>query len=358
METLTFVHCADLHLGTAFKGIDPKIGRERRKELMLSLAAIVDICQRQQADVLFIAGDLWQQEYVTRPLVEFISDQFRRIPQVQVVIAPGDADSYWQGSYYSAFSWPNNVHIFSGPLTSVYFSRLNLRVHGLAWTGTQAPTDQAERLDLADHKQAAQILIAHGDPEQLGLQSALEDERLAYIALGHNHSHSKLAPAVVYPGSPEPLSFSEEGRHGIVLGKVGSMTLHTEFIPLARRQCINLSLELGPDKAMAAIIEQVMQIVRPFEPETNMISLTLTGQHGDSWSLAAVEEALNDFWYCRVQDNTTPDIDANALLAEHRDNLVGQFIAALDSCEQPPEVKKRALSYGLDALLTRGVRIW
>ena len=60
----TFIHCADLHLGSRFKGItddDPELGRRMRSSPMESFSRIIDIAMERDVDFMVVSGDLYDE---------------------------------------------------------------------------------------------------------------------------------------------------------------------------------------------------------------------------------------------------------------------------------------------------------
>ena len=62
MGTVKFVHCADLHLDTPFRGLSdvaPDVGRALNEATFQSWTNIVDLAIREGVDFVVIAGDVY-----------------------------------------------------------------------------------------------------------------------------------------------------------------------------------------------------------------------------------------------------------------------------------------------------------
>ena len=62
MPTYRFVHAADLHLDSPFKGLKrvaPEIGEILRKSTFEAFDAIIDLCMNEEVDALLVAGDVF-----------------------------------------------------------------------------------------------------------------------------------------------------------------------------------------------------------------------------------------------------------------------------------------------------------
>ena len=364
MDSITLLHVADLHLGTVFYDLPPSIGSQRRRDLMQTLGEIVELCARRQVNLLLVSGDLWQQEYITKPLVDFIADQFRRIPSTQVVISPGQADYYWDGSFYAGYPWPGNVHIFSRPqLSDIWLPRLNTRVWGACWDGPEPPRLDWSVLEAAENENT--LVVCHGNPESLNTpKSCLGGDNQIYFAFGGGHKQHAYAANALEPGSPEPLGFDEPGQHGVMLGKTGSGVFQLEFVPVARRQYITLPFQISPDEATEVQGEKVMGMIQSLSPETNLFRLLLMGHHRPGlWDAESLQNKLSPVFFCRLEDGTEPDFNFENLKAEHERGVIGRFLEdmeqQLQSCEEEQRKKLlRARAYGLSALLSREVNLW
>ena len=63
-----FVHCADLHLGSRFKGVsvrDPAMGERMTESVFESFGRIVDLARSEKADFMVIAGDAFDESTIT-----------------------------------------------------------------------------------------------------------------------------------------------------------------------------------------------------------------------------------------------------------------------------------------------------
>lgn len=363
MGRISVIHTADLHLGSSFKGVPPQAGRQRRKDLMQTLTKIADACRQQQTDLLLISGDLWDEHYVTRPLVDFVADQFRRIPATRVVIAPGQADFNHEDSFYREYPWPDNVHIFhQSILSSIWLPHLNARIYGLAWTSPEPP-------GAVDWKQVAEgrdsgcqvIIIAYGNPETLNIpQAVLDVENLAYVALGGAHRHLAWSGKAADPGCPEPLGFSAHGQCGVLQGTIGTTAGSLEFVPVGSREFI--SVQVGTDNCanQEDVTAEVRKSLASRAPEKNIFHVKLTGNRPlGEWDLQSIRAMLDDALYVYIQDHTETSYDVKALATEHSRGVVGRYIAAVQEVKGSAEdVQKRALAYGLDALLSGRVAQW
>jgi len=355
MGRIKVVHTADLHLGAPCRGLPPSIGRQRRKDYMQTLAKISEICKEEQTDLLLIAGDLWEEQYVTRPLVDFVADQFRRIPETKVVIAPGNSDFNHPNSFYREYPWPDNVHIFHEPhLSSIWIPHLNARIYGCAWRQERGGLDWEQ---LKDSAGAQVVVVAYGTPEDLAIPSSiLELSNLAYVALGGAHEHVVWSPKMLAPGSPEPLDFSCRQGHGILKGSIGTAAAALEFVSVARRRFYTLDLDTDGCAAEEEVAQRILDAVEALAPAENLFAVRLAGQA--KWDVLKVQDYLDGVFYIFIAQSAGTGYDIETIKKEHSRGVVGRYIAAIEQTQCPAEVAARALRFGLDALLAGRVEAW
>src|SRR5438105_15873027 len=97
MEPLRFIHAADLHLDSPFRGIaETSAGlRDRLQSATLdALSRVVDHTINAKADFLIIAGDIYDSKDRTlRALVSFRKEMERLVERnIQVFIVHGNHD--------------------------------------------------------------------------------------------------------------------------------------------------------------------------------------------------------------------------------------------------------------------------
>ncbi len=350
MGRMTIVHTADLHLGKSCLGVPPRIGKERRKDLMQTLTRISELCREEQADLLLIAGDLWEEGNVTRPLVDFVADQFRRIPTTRVVITPGKSDGAGVGSFYRQYPWSDNVHIFHQPqLSSIWLPNLNTRIFGQAWSPQGTGSDWNQVLE---HSAGGQIIIAaYGDPNSLAIpQEVLDLESLAYVALGGAHQHKAWTAKMMDPGCPEPLGFDHQGTFGLLMGSVGTESDSLEHVQFNGRQFYMLQLNTQYCSSEEDVVQIIIEKIESLAPEKNLFQIDLLGQ--GRWTLSGIQKLLPPSFYISLTAKAASPYDIDAIETEQHRGVVGKYIAAIKQSNEDKEISRRALNLGLDALLT------
>ena len=107
---LKILHAADLHLDSPFSALDERKAELRRGELRAAYQALIAYAVHQKVDLVLLAGDLFDTEFVTRETLAVLTDGLGRL-DCPVVIAPGNHDCAAPGSVWQKDIFPDNVFI-------------------------------------------------------------------------------------------------------------------------------------------------------------------------------------------------------------------------------------------------------
>ena len=79
---MRFVHIADMHFDIPFTSLNNKedLGEKRRLEQRNVLKKVVEYIKKNNVEYLFIAGDLYEHDYVKKSTIEYISRLFASPP--------------------------------------------------------------------------------------------------------------------------------------------------------------------------------------------------------------------------------------------------------------------------------------
>lgn len=350
------IHAADFHLDSPFSGLTPEMAARRRGEQRQLLSRLAALARERQADAVLLSGDLLDTGRAFRETVEALSGALGETG-CPVFIAPGNHDFYESRSPYAAFSWPDNVHIFSTPEPEA----VELPGKACAVWGAAFPAAHLERSPLAGfHARSdgkVHIMVLHGEPEggrSYGpvLKADIAQSGLDYLALGHVHQYGGLqkegSTFWAYPGCPEGRGFDELGQKGVVYLEVDKGICRAEFVPLCRRKYEILTVDLtGRDDPRSAVLAGL-----PQGAEQDIYRVLLTGERTGALDLEALERELAPRFYAlTLRDNTRPAREAWSRLEE--DTLTGLFLREMDRlCRAEPEnqVYQMAVRFGLAAL--------
>ncbi len=361
---IKLLHCADLHLDSPFAALDlskSEAAREEQRELFKSL---ICAAKNRRVDLLLIAGDLFDSGFTSPATVQFASEMFATL-SCPVIISPGNHDPYSEGGLYSA-DFPENVFIFkSEKLSSFYFDKLNVAVHGYAFTSKsheESPLDGELALDPTK----VNILCAHADlnvplsPYAPISSRQLADSGFDYVALGHVHNASTIETfgktVAAYSGCLQGRSFDELGFGGAIGIEIDHSKVTCERISIAKRRYMVESLDITGAASDADVLSKLREriAVAGYKNET-ALRVSLTGLVPPIYtpSLSAMEEASLGLYKLELRDNTTPLLDADSLSKDM--TIRGEYYRLLarkikNGTEEERAAASAALRLGLCAL--------
>ena len=121
MPTYRFVHAADLHLDSPFKGLKrvaPEIGEVLRKSTFEAFDTIIDLCINEEVDALLVAGDVFDSADRSLAAQLRFVDGLRKleVAGIQSFVCHGNHDPLdaWQ----SEVQFPDNCLRFGPTVTS------------------------------------------------------------------------------------------------------------------------------------------------------------------------------------------------------------------------------------------------
>jgi len=275
MESLRFIHAADLHLDSPFRGIGSASValKDRLQAATLgALRRVVDHTIESKADFLLIAGDIYDsKDRNLRALVSFRSEMERLAERnIPAFIVHGNHDPL--NGWGSGFQLPPNVVTFGGRADTEPFIRRGrevAQITGVSYARERITDNLAAGLKPPENA-AYSIALLHAN---IGHQAGHADyapatvEELAtagfnYWALGHVHTQSTLAsdPAmIVYPGNTQGRNPRESGPRGCLQADVDTYgRAHLEFIDTSIARWVHLEISIAGIGAMDQLVDLML----------------------------------------------------------------------------------------------------
>ncbi len=381
MTPVRFIHTSDIHLDTSFSaaGFPSRLGHRKREAIRGTFRHILEDARREEADLVLIAGDLYEHDHVTPDTVEFLKQQFENLGPIPVLIAPGNHDPCLLASPYRQESWPGNVHIFlEEEFRSIEFPDARVRVTGFGYAHTQMPEHIFEKLP-ALPGDGWNLVLAHGSdiaviPPGKSAHGPFTFDEIAhknvlYCALGHYHQQRPVpnpldGTQIWYSGIPEGRSWDEEGHCGYLLGEIGEAG---ELAVTPRQSCqyplATITLDCDGYSSREQIVDEILRRRGTAFDTRTILRVRLEGSPDPGLVLSTPEleerlagEALHITW----EDRTSPALDFDSLAKErtlcgYYARSMNQQIAAALEADRP--ALERARLYGVQALLGREVRV-
>src|SRR5262249_37142988 len=230
MESLRFIHAADLHLDSPFRGVGD-VSSELRDQLQDStlgaLHRIVDHTIDSKADFLLIAGDVYDsRDRSLRALLAFRRQMERLVERdISVYIVHGNHDPL--NGWGSEFQLPPNVTTFSGRTDTEPYIRRGREIAtitGVSYTRERVMENLAASFKAGGNSPYSVAVLhtnvgrppGHADYAPATVEE-LSEAGFDYWALGHVHTRSVLSTTpstIVYPGNPQGRHARESGPRG------------------------------------------------------------------------------------------------------------------------------------------------
>lgn len=368
---IRIVHTSDLHLDASLRatGVPSSRARERRVAHLEAFDRVVELARREEADLLLIAGDLFEAAH-TRPAT--VRHVVKRLAAWggRVCIAPGNHDPLRADSAWALADFPDTVTLFGGTWSQVAFADLGLVVHGRGFT---EPEERARLLDgLQIDSGGLHVVVAHGSdascrpdrhhPYRPFTVDELDRLPVAYVALGHYHTHSVLPTqrvAAAYSGSPIAQGFQDRGEHGALLVELRPQSVDIQLHRFPSRRFLSLEVDVTGCDTDAEIVERARAVLDEQQADADYVRVFLRGSLPTDLDLdaATLRNALAGTAHVlEIHDATAPEYDLEAMAREAtvRGNFVRALSARLQTApEDERDVIRRAIYYGLDAFTGR-----
>lgn len=324
---LRFIHCADLHLGSRFKGVaarDPAEGERMTESVFRSFSRIVDLAVSEKVDFVVIAGDAFDESTITPATRHRFASELARMG-VPCFIARGNHDP--EVSWASSIPYPPNVHEFGTEPEYIELDGLDgVEVVGVSFADWHEERNLPSMIEGSPDRFTVAVL--HCDVDSVGAQydyspcrlSDMSGRNVDYWAIGHIHKRAVLSqsPYVVYPGNIQGRKITESGEKGCYLvtvdeGRVSEL----RFVPTQEIVWRDLTVDIT-GKDLGAVMMELGSKVRAGDIArvTFMGSGTLDSMvrlHPDD--VAATLSRELSCTVCGVESETTPEIDMEARAA-------------------------------------------
>lgn len=342
---IKFVQSGDFHLDSPQDDFTETAARHL--VLLDSFGRVIDTVKETGADLLFLTGDVFDNDGIRTETIDYLIEAFRAIPDTKVFIAPGNHDYIGRNSAWVDIVWPDNVFVFS-EFESIFLEEPAVMIHGAGFRDRIQSESLLPELAVLDPRWP-NLLVMHGDLAKTSSYNPLDLsglERFDYCALGHRHdfqTHGRRS-SVVYAGNPCARNFLEPGTKGCVIGTLDAGQVETTFQPFDFPAFHSLALDVTGIKTNAQVRDAIKKAVLK---STDYYRITLTGrnrlEHDIAYLTAGIPAATLE-----LVDQTRTQRDYDALKEEP--TLQGAFTRRMLELAQTDPLALEALEAGLDAL--------
>jgi len=361
MTSFRFIHAADLHLGSPFKGLSVKdeqlaalFSSATRQAVTLLVSRAVELA----VDFVVIAGDIYDGDWKDNKVGLFFNREMGRLQRagIPVYLIRGNHDA--ASVITKTITLPDNVHEFATSKPSTFLiDEKKVALHG------QGFTDRAAYENLAIGYPSAiagwyNIGVLHTsmtgrEEHEAYAPCSVDDLRSRaydYWALGHVHEFEIVAsdPLVVFPGNLQGRSIREQGAKGAVLVTVddGIATVDRLIVDSARFISIGIDLSEGDldVDVLKRIEEEAIRLSAEFDGRPVAARIRISGacafydelaRDRAQWQdevLAACQRAYSDIWIEKLELRLSSSVPVAATpfagielfraLADHGDDAI------------------------------------
>jgi DNA repair protein SbcD/Mre11 len=262
------LHIADLHLDRPFVGMSADTARERRRDLRDAFDLCLELSLEHNVDAVTIGGDLWEDEHVTPDTSRWVADRLGRLG-LPVVMVAGNHDPLRPGGPYQRVDWPENVRLLPAEHGLQSHQVGALTIWGMSWGPTPLT---CEALDaFTTPSDGVHALLLHGTVASAAFQDdahcrfSADSVRRAGFALclaGHLHAGGLRDSIVLYPGSPEPLAWDENGQHAAAIVQLDTgAPPRIQLIDTNRRRYAEIVIDCGGARSSADVEQALDQAI-------------------------------------------------------------------------------------------------
>ncbi|MGM8212068.1 metallophosphoesterase family protein [Virgibacillus sp. W0430] len=308
-KKISFLHAADLHLDSPFKGlasVPEHLFKEIAESTFTALDRLVQAAIDKKVDFVLLVGDLFDNERRGLRAQIKLRKAFEQLKHhhISVYISYGNHD-YIKGNIHHV-SYPDNVFVFKEENVQHFtFKRNNqslVNIYGFSYVNKAITTNKAQTYKVVEEQIPFHIALLHGSYQQNSthdmyapfLLNDLVKEDFDYWALGHIHQRQTLKedPLIVYPGNIQGRHRNERGEKGCYYVELTETDASLDFIPLHAIEFQTLDIDISSLSALYEIEKKVQTSVQSLSSTTPvLLSLTL---HGDTTRQPVTDHTITE----------------------------------------------------------------
>ncbi len=302
MEPLRFIHCADLHIDSPFKGIskyNERLAEVLNDSTFRSFENIVDYAISEKVDFVLFAGDIYDGENKSlRAQIRF-NEGLKKLSDARIYsyIVCGNHDPL--NSRFDRIKLPEKAHIFRGdeaePVPFEKDGEIVAYIYGISFPKREVYENLSLKFNRIDNNIPAIALLHCNIDENTGYDNyapaSVEDlisRNMDYWALGHIHKRNivrEADPTIVYSGNTQgrnPKEAEAKGCHLVSMDSEGDF--HLEFVPTDVVRFLSAELDVSDYSHIDEIIEAIKSKCDDISSKSDIqnhhkiIRLTLNGR--------------------------------------------------------------------------------
>ncbi|QFG00123.1 DNA repair exonuclease [Psychrobacillus glaciei] len=321
MTKIRFLHIADLHLDSPFKGISA-IPQNRWKDIREStfqaFTNVIDYAIESKPDFILIVGDIYDGENRSLRAQHLFQKGMEALQTegISVFISYGNHD-HLSGNWVR-FQLPNNVQVFQEEVETKRLTVKGNTVHITGFSYKERHVREAmHSFYPVANGQDIHIGMLHGSVEGNDEHSVyapfrksdLIDKGYDYWALGHIHKRQILhdEPPIIYPGNTQSRHRNESGLKGFYEVSLTKGHVDLQFIPSSA--FIYDKIEVSCEGIIHAneLITRIEESLKMYSESNGnaIIELTLTNIENDAEEL--LQASTKEEWLSIIQESLSAE---------------------------------------------------
>ncbi len=310
---IRILHTADLHLGSVFPEFYGQAAN-RRADQLATFDRIIALAVSRQVHLLLVAGDLFASPWPAKEVVDCVQAGFKRLLAngILPVILPGRSDTLRTADGVYGRNVFENVLVLDPhrlECVTLDIGGQSLHLHAGLAEGDQIvwpASDQGETAGVhVGLLHLPGVTASDGDADRLIESVPWRNGKGGYLVAGGLHNYREwLEDGRIVgccPGSPEGLSFAEQGVRYCVMCCLGSGQPNIEKLPVNKRFFEEKSLDVSDFRSM----KRILDMIRSFGNPDLLMRVTLTGQANMVLNTQVLQQQAADaFCYLEINDKT------------------------------------------------------
>ncbi|SEO69526.1 DNA repair exonuclease SbcCD nuclease subunit [Amphibacillus marinus] len=336
-DSIKFIHTADLHLDSPFKGMNTlpaALYDQLKKSTFAVLDRLVKLAIEEAVDFIIIVGDLFDETVQSvYAQIQFLK-ACQRLEQANIAVYLSYGNHDYRQVNQSLLQYPDNTHLFiQGDVEEKIFKKNEqtiVSIQGFSYLERALLADKTS--EFKKHPGATYFIgMLHGSTGQsdhhdryapFQLQQ-LKTKGFDYWALGHIHLRQQLTkePPIVYPGNTQGRSTKETGEKGCYVVKIDKHEAQLQFKPLHSVRFEQLEIDVSTCNQLDQFYLLLSQTIKTLSCDKVIISIKLCNVSYEleaayySGAIAELIEVLND-----AVEATQNWCWIRAVELEHKDN--------------------------------------
>ncbi len=323
MTSIRFIHTADLHLDSPFKGMTGLSAQRLnmlRESTFQAFEKLIDHAVNTVPHFMLIVGDIYDGEDRSLRAQMKFHEGMEKLHQagIPVYLSYGNHDHL--AGKWTRFNLPPNVHEFDGNIgeAHLHIDGQAVVIHGFSYKERHIRQAMIEQFPQGSNDDVVHIGMLHGslagdvshDVYAPFTKEQLLQKQYHYWALGHIHLRQVLQtePAIVYPGNIQGRHRNERGLKGFYEVTLSNREAELEFISTSATVFERAEVSCANIGHANEWLQACKDVIATYQMKYGPCILELTMTDVDESSLELFNQSTPEQWLAVLQENISDDM--------------------------------------------------